>query len=1180
MGRFPNVAGRISLVGAVALVAGSMMIIGVAVQSLSAPTFADTSAFELFCTNTPIGDLVFNDVVISGSLSPATPAPGQQFNLTGFQAQLNVPADVAQEAAAVGNQTISGTASVTIAATGATPASIPTGPLAYGQAIPNPIPPSGITLTEPSTPATVGPFTATSSNVALSLGSSISLTFNDAAFPEALPPLECSAYANDLMPSGLAQGIPPGLPISPVIASAGTPPPPPTTPTVTGAYELYCPHTPVGDLVFNDVTTSATISPAAPSAGSQFQVTGYQTDIPIPPGAVTAAAGLGNSGFDGLATSEVDAYGTTSSALSTGSMGFNLPIPDPVPSTSLGLDIPSSTTSVGPFTALGGPITIAQNESILVVAKLSSKAFKMSCNAYPNDSIATSGSTGTPPAATPIRPIIAVGSASGTPISTTTTTFQPGGPGQTNQTPGAPYELYCSGTPVGDIAVNDVTTTGSITPTSLNEGDQFSVSDLQTTFTIPQNVAQQAENLGLTSLSGDLSLFLDVTGTEGDQFGPGPVVTFSSGTASSGVLETTTPGVTPTTVVTGPPISYPGPFPYPFPGEDDLSFSVTLPSPVPSTGVQFTATPAPGSQPDTFIAAGGPINVLVSGADLDVSAFGDQFGIFCDTLTNNTVPTGLSIQEPYEGLTEPLITTGSATVVPPPPTRPGGPGAYELYCPNTPVGNIVLNDVNTTGTITPADPAPGEQFNVTGYQSTINLPASIASAAAALGNTDLGGTATASIDASGATPAQISTGTMNFDTPLPPFVPSSGVTLTVPSTASTIGPFTASGGVISIAEDASVQLDLIVSGSDLTLRCSAYANNSEPSGIVEGRPPGSPMSPVIASTGGGSPGSSSPTLSVGPSTSVSSGESVTLTGSGFQDDSPGNVLECNNTPSQPTVNLGAPVSNAVPVGCTAPTFNLVTTSSTGTLSTTYAVAAGTVGPPCGASTDIITTCPQTDSAGQDPAADAALYPCPPTPAQQAAGITCTLTFGDAAGDSATTPILFNNEGVTPTTVPSTTTPDPATQSTTTQPVAPVTASSDPSGDSGSTTTPSSNATNSSDPASSTPTTHPAATKAGSSNDDPAGTASPSVAASPVRASSSALAFTGPGAATGWVVVAGSALIVLGLAMLLLVDTPRRLRWALVGSRRRAGRNLGGPPPTASSTPAVRTRDALWRDGTC
>ncbi len=58
---------------------------------------------------------------------------------------------------------------------------------------------------------------------------------------------------------------------------------------------------------------------------------------------------------------------------------------------------------------------------------------------------------------------------------------------------------------------------------------------------------------------------------------------------------------------------------------------------------------------------------------------------------------------------------------------------YELYCPGTPVGNIVLNGVVTTGTITPDSLAPGQQFNLTNYQSTVLLPSSIVSAAAALG---------------------------------------------------------------------------------------------------------------------------------------------------------------------------------------------------------------------------------------------------------------------------------------------------------------------------------------------------------------------------------------------------------------------------------------------------------------
>ena len=78
---------------------------------------------------------------------------------------------------------------------------------------------------------------------------------------------------------------------------------------------------------------------------------------------------------------------------------------------------------------------------------------------------------------------------------------------------------------------------------------------------------------------------------------------------------------------------------------------------------------------------------------------------------------------------------------------------YELYCPGTPVGNIVLNDVVTTGTITPASPASGAQFNLTNYQSTVVLPSSIVSAAAALGNSAITGSATLKVDATGATPA-------------------------------------------------------------------------------------------------------------------------------------------------------------------------------------------------------------------------------------------------------------------------------------------------------------------------------------------------------------------------------------------------------------------------------------------
>ena len=477
-------------------------------------------------------------------------------------------------------------------------------------------------------------------------------------------------------------------------------------------------------------------------------------------------------------------------------MGFDLPIPNPVPSSALALDIPSSPTTVGPFSASGGPITIAQDQSILVVAELSSKAFKMSCTAYPNDTIAISGSTGTPPPGTPIRPIIATTSASGTPVTTTTTI--PGAPGTGNQTPGAPYELYCPGTPIGDIAVNDVVTTGSISPTSLNEGDQFEVTGLQTQFTIPQNVAEQAENLGLTTLSGDLLLFLDVTGTEYGGIYPGTSVGVASGTTAV----TTSPGSPPTTTPQGvSPAPFPGPFPTP--GEEDLSFDTTLPSPVPSTGVQFTATPAPGSEPETFVAAGGPIQVSAAGANLNVSAFGDQFGLFCDTLANDTVPTGLSVQEPNNGFIEPLITTGSATTVPPPPRRtrrlrvvlpwhsrrrhssergqhhwnhhPAGPNSRGAVQPHRLPDHARHSLKRRFGGGRPGQHRPQRHRHGISRRQRRHARA------------DLDG----SDELRRAPPSPI---------------PVNGVTLTLSTPAGAVGPFTASGGAITIAEDASVQL--------------------------------------------------------------------------------------------------------------------------------------------------------------------------------------------------------------------------------------------------------------------------------------------------------------------------------------------------------------------------------------
>ena len=800
-----------------------------------------TGPYELYCPGTPVGNIALNDVSTSALFSPSVPAIGHSFTVSDYQTTISIPAVIATAAQALGNSDISGTAQTTVEAFGASPAAITTPAMSFDVTIPNPVPAAGLSVAVPSTGASIGPFTATASTVTIEDAPTVKLTL--VVSGNALN-LQCTAYADNSVPTGITSVSPTGPPVSPVVATVAATGTQGGPTGVSAPYELYCPHTPVGDLDFNDVTSSGTISTSLAS-GDQFELNGYQISIPVPAGVAGAAQGLSNTAFAGLAASAVDAYGASPSQVPTGSLAFAVPIPDPVPSTGVTLDLPSQPTTVGPFTADGGPVALAQDQSVLVVAKLSGKAFTMSCTAFPNDSISSSGSTTTAPSAQPIRPLIVEGTASGTP--TNPPPAHPPNPG-----PGSPYELYCKGSPIGDLAVNDVVTTATITPSTPNAGDTFELSGLQTTFTLPQAVAQQMEDLGLTSLQGDLLTFLDVSGTEGGYGYPYPVY------GSTGLTGVTT--VVSTGSSSGGSTVNPPSFPV-FPGIGDMPFSITLPSPVPVGGVPVTASTQGGFGGGTFVAAGGPITVSLFGTDMYVSAFGDQFGMFCQTLANDSVPTGISTVEPVQDGVQPVIATATATDIPPP---PGPPGAYELYCPGTPIGTVVLNGVTSNGTISPADPASGTQFEVTGYQAQVTLPAAIVSAAAALGNTDIAGYASTALDATGATPATLPSTQMAFDVPIPSTIPAGGVTFPVPSTAATIGPFTATGGPITIDQSGKIAMALTISGAALDLTCTTYPDNSLPSGITQGVPPTNPISVQIATTGSAT--GPVPTTTPGPGT--------------------------------------------------------------------------------------------------------------------------------------------------------------------------------------------------------------------------------------------------------------------------------------------------------------------------
>jgi hypothetical protein len=168
-----------------------------------------------------------------------------------------------------------------------------------------------------------------------------------------------------------------------------------------------------------------------------------------------------------------------------------------------------------------------------------------------------------------------------------------------------------------------------------------------------------------------------------------------------------------------------------------------------------------------------------------------------------------------------------------------------------------LNGVTTTADISPASPSSGGTFNVTNYQNAVVLPQQLAEAAASQSN-PLTGSATGQLDVTGATPATMPTGTLDFSVDIPENVPPSGLSFDVPSSPATIGPFTAgSGGNITIAEDSSITLTLEVGGSPLPLTCTAFPNNTPDftSGWMgTGEPTSGSISPVIvvADPSGGS----------------------------------------------------------------------------------------------------------------------------------------------------------------------------------------------------------------------------------------------------------------------------------------------------------------------------------------
>ena len=282
-----------------------------------------------------------------------------------------------------------------------------------------------------------------------------------------------------------------------------------------------------------------------------------------------------------------------------------------------------------------------------------------------------------------------------------------------------------------------------------------------------------------------------------------------------------------------------------------------------TTGANGTTTTTGASGTTTTTGASG--TTTTTGASGTTTTTGNS---------GTTTTTGASGTTTTTGASGTTTTTGATA----PPTTLTG--AYELFCPGTPVGDVVLNDAMTSATLSPADPTAGQSFMITGYQTVVNLPNSLASAAASL-QPNLSGTATAQIDASGATPATTPVPSISFNVPIPSPVPADGVTLVAADHPETLNGFTATSDRSPSKRTPPPASRSRCRARALSLTCTAYPNDSvTPSGIVTSAPTATAIAPVIAVAGGTAPTKATATASSSPApTSLT----ATLSGGGQMD---------------------------------------------------------------------------------------------------------------------------------------------------------------------------------------------------------------------------------------------------------------------------------------------------------
>ncbi len=203
---------------ALVLVAGtlSLALVVSILCSLAGRAAADTQPFELFCAKSPVGSVAMNGVTATGTLTPSTPSRGQSFSVSSFQETFILPAEIVQAVEALGQTSLKGTFRSALQTSNSRPIVRRTKALSFDTAIPNSIPSSGVSISVPAVPVTIGPFKARSSPVAVAQSIVIHIALEVVGSKERL---ECQTFPNNSVPTGVSTGVPSVAAAAPVIAT-------------------------------------------------------------------------------------------------------------------------------------------------------------------------------------------------------------------------------------------------------------------------------------------------------------------------------------------------------------------------------------------------------------------------------------------------------------------------------------------------------------------------------------------------------------------------------------------------------------------------------------------------------------------------------------------------------------------------------------------------------------------------------------------------------------------------------------------------------------------------------------------------------------------------------------------------------------------------------------------------